>query len=83
MDDLAELVSSAAVMQHGRTAFSGPVGEVFEREADLLAAGLEAPLAARAAIELRRRGWPLPSGLVTPAALSAALAVWVSPDGKR
>ena len=83
MDDLAGLVSSAAVMQHGRTAFSGPVGEVFEREADLLAAGLEAPLAARAAIELRRRGWPLPSGLVTPAALSAALAVWVSPDGKR
>lgn len=73
MDDLAGLVGSATVMHAGRDAFSGAVGEVFEREADLLAAGLEAPVAARVAIELRRKGWPLPAGLVTPERLVEAL----------
>jgi energy-coupling factor transport system ATP-binding protein len=73
MDDLAGLVSAAAVMEHGRTAFHGPVGEVFEREDELMAAGLEAPVAARAALELRRRGWPLPAGLVTPETLADAV----------
>ena len=83
MDDLAGLVSAVAVMRHGRTAFSGPVGEVFEREEELLAAGLEAPVAARAASELRRRGWPLPPGLVTPEALAAALATCISAGENR
>jgi energy-coupling factor transport system ATP-binding protein len=69
MDDLAGFVDAATVMAHGRDTFNGPVGTVFEREQDLLAAGLEAPVAARVAIELRRKGWPLPSGVVTPEAL--------------
>jgi energy-coupling factor transport system ATP-binding protein len=79
MDDLAGIVDSATVMAHGRDAFSGTVGTVFQREEELDAAGLEAPVAARVALELRRKGWPLPEGLVTPDALLAAvsrLAVW-------
>jgi len=74
MDDLAGLVDAATLMAGGRDVLDGPVGEVFEREEDLLASGLEAPVAARAALELRRKGWPLPPGLVTPEKLLAALA---------
>lgn len=74
MDDLAGLVDVATVMRAGRDVLDGPSGAVFEREDELLAAGLEAPVAARAARELRRLGWPLPAGLVTPEALEAALA---------
>jgi energy-coupling factor transport system ATP-binding protein len=69
MDDLAGFVDAATVMAHGRDSFTGPVGTVFEREEDLLAAGLEAPVAARVAAELRHKGWPLPLGVVTPDAL--------------
>jgi energy-coupling factor transporter ATPase len=74
MDDLAGLVDAATLMSGGRDVLDGPVGVVFEREDDLLVSGLEAPVAARAAIELRRKGWPLPPGLVTPEKLLAALA---------
>ena len=73
MDDLAGLVDAATLMSGGRDVLDGPSEEVFEREDDLLASGLEAPVAARAALELRRKGWPLPSGLVTPEKLLAAL----------
>jgi len=74
MDDLAGFVDEASVLAHGQNAFAGSVGEVFEREDELLAIGLEAPVAARAALELRRKGWPLAPGLVTPDALLAGLA---------
>jgi len=74
MDDLAGLVDAATLMSGGRNVLDGPAGEVFEREDDLLASGLEAPVAARAALELRRKGWPMPSGLVTPEKLLQALA---------
>lgn len=74
MDDLAGLADGATLMSGGRNVLDGPSGEVFEREDDLLASGLEAPVAARAALELRRKGWPLPSGLVTTEKLLAALA---------
>ena len=73
MDDLAGLVDAATLMAGGRDVLDGPAAMVFEREEDLLASGLEAPVAARAALELRRKGWPLPPGLVTPEKLLAAL----------
>ncbi len=74
MDDLAGLVDAATLMSGGRDVLDGPAEVIFEREEDLLASGLEAPVAARAALELRRKGWPLPPGLVTPEKLVAALA---------
>ena len=74
MDDLAGLVDAATLMSGGRDVLDGPAELIFEREEDLLASGLEAPVAARAALELRRKGWPLPPGLVTPEKLVAALA---------
>ena len=74
MDDLAGLVDAATLMAGGRNVLDGPAEVIFEREEDLLASGLEAPVAARAALELRRKGWPLPPGLVTPEKLVAALA---------
>ena len=74
MDDLAGLVDAATLMSRGRDVLHGPADEVFEREDDLLASGLESPVAARVALELRRKGWPLPSGLVTPEKLTSALA---------
>lgn len=73
MDDLADLVEAATLMAGGRDVLHGAVGQVFEQEEALLAAGLEAPVAARAALELRRLGWPLPRGLVTGGGLAAAL----------
>ena len=73
MDDLAGLVDDATLMSGGCDVLNGPAAMVFEREEELLASGLEAPVAARAALELRRKGWPLPPGLVTPEKLLAAL----------
>ncbi|PZN09426.1 MAG: energy-coupling factor transporter ATPase [Bacillota bacterium] len=61
------------VMHRGRVVAGGPPAEAFDGPDWLEAVGLAAPPMGRLADRLRRRGWRLPSGIVTVEQLVAAL----------
>ena len=61
------------VMDKGHICFMGTPKEVFSRVDDLEALGLEAPLAAKVASELRKAGAKLPAGIITDEELAQAL----------
>ena len=61
------------VMEKGDIRFMGTPREVFSRVDELEALGLEAPLAAKVASELRKSGVKLPSGIITDEELAQAL----------
>ena len=61
------------VMEKGHIRFMGTAREVFSRVDELEALGLEAPLAAKVASELRKSGVKLPSGIITDEELAQAL----------
>lgn len=73
MDDLAAMTRRLTVFQNGSDLFGGPTGEVFGEVDRLKAAGLEPPLAAKAAAVLKSKGWPLPVGIATPDELVSGL----------
>ena len=52
------------VMKKGRILFQGTPQEVFSRVEELEELGLEAPLAAKVAFELRKTGMKLPQGII-------------------
>lgn len=60
------------VMKDGGILLNGG-REVFDRTAEIRAAGLELPLPSRIADKLRRDGIPLPGGILTDAELTEAL----------
>ena len=62
------------VMDQGKIAFQGTPKEVFSRVDELEKLGLEAPLAAKFAFELRKSGAKIPQGIITNEELAAALA---------
>ena len=62
------------VMSEGNIAFQGTPKEVFSRVEELEKLGLEAPLAAKFAFELRKSGAKIPQGIITNEELAAALA---------
>ena len=62
------------VMKKGRILFQGTPQEVFSRVEELEELGLEAPLAAKVAFELRKTGMKLPQGIITNEDLAQALA---------
>lgn len=62
------------VMSEGKIAFQGTPKEVFSRVEELEKLGLEAPLAAKFAFELRKSGVKLPQGIITNEELAEALA---------
>ena len=62
------------VMDQGKISFQGTPKEVFSRVDELEKLGLEAPLAAKFAFELRKSGAKLPQGIITNEELAAALA---------
>lgn len=62
------------VMDQGKIAFQGTPKEVFSRVEELEKLGLEAPLAAKFAFELRKSGAKIPQGIITNEELAAALA---------
>jgi len=80
MEDLAELAQNLSLFDAGHVSLSGPLAWVFGARAALEAAGLEQPLAVQAAGWLRAAGWLLPSTVVTPAQLSAALLAAPRPE---
>ena len=62
------------VMDQGKISFQGTPKEVFSRVDELEKLGLEAPLAAKFAFELRKSGAKLSQGIITNEELAAALA---------
>lgn len=62
------------VMGDGRIKFQGTPRDVFSRVEELEKLGLEAPLAAKFALELRKSGVKLPQGIITNEELAEALA---------
>lgn len=62
------------VMDKGQIKFQGTPQEVFSRIDELEKLGLEAPLAAKIAFELRKSGLKLPQGIITNEELAEALA---------
>ena len=62
------------VMHEGKIAFQGTPKEVFSRVDELEKLGLEAPLAAKFAFELRKSGAKIPDGIITNEELAEALA---------
>jgi energy-coupling factor transport system ATP-binding protein len=74
MEDVAQLATELTVMADGTTVASGPMAEIFARDEELLAWGLEQPVAAQVAAALRERGWALPDELVEPSRLVEYLA---------
>ena len=62
------------VMGGGRIEFQGTPRDVFSRVEELEKLGLEAPLAAKFAFELRKSGVKLPQGIITNEELAEALA---------
>ena len=62
------------VMKKGRILFQGTPQEVFSRVEELEELGLEEPLAAKVAFELRKTGMKLPQGIITNEDLAQALA---------
>ena len=61
------------VLEKGHIRFMGTPREVFSRVDELEALGLEAPLAAKVANELRKSGVKLPNGIITDEELAQAL----------
>ena len=62
------------VMSEGKIEFQGTPKEVFSRVDELEKLGLEAPLAAKFAFELRKSGARIPQGIITNEELVEALA---------
>ena len=62
------------VMGDGRIKFQGTPRDVFSQVEELEKLGLEAPLAAKFAFELRKSGVKLPQGIITNEELAEALA---------
>lgn len=63
MDDVARLADRIAVLNEGELCMLGTPYEVFTHSDELVAMGLDVPQATRLAIELRRRGIPVPRGI--------------------
>ena len=61
------------VMDQGKIAFQGTPKEVFSRVEELEKLGLEAPLAAKFAFELRKSGMRIPEGIITNEELAESL----------
>lgn len=61
------------VMDQGKIAFQGTPKEVFSRVEELEKLGLEAPLAAKFAFELRKSGMKIPEGIITNEELAESL----------
>ncbi len=61
------------VMDHGKVAFQGPPRKVFSKVDRLEKLGLEAPLAAEFAFQLRQAGGDIPEDIITDEELAEAL----------
>ena len=69
----ALLADKIIVMKQGRIEMQGTPGEVFSSVEEIKELGLEVPIAAEVAAELRACGQPIPEKTITPEELAEAL----------
>jgi len=65
MDDVAKSATKVIVMDHGHTALTGTVAEVFRQVEKLLAIGLDAPQITRIFLHLKEQGLPVRTDIYT------------------
>lgn len=63
MDDIAELCTHVAVMDHGKLVLTGLPGEIFMHDSELKEIGLALPQAAQMALDLHSLGFPIERGV--------------------
>ena len=73
MDDVARIAERIIVFSHGRIVMDGTAREVFSRAEELVEIGLDVPHATELAMELKKRGLPLPDGIYTHEQLLSSL----------
>ena len=73
MDDVARIAERIIVFSHGRIVMDGSAMEVFSRAQELVEIGLDVPHATELAMELKKRGLPLPDGIYTHEQLLSSL----------
>ena len=73
MDDVARIAERIIVFSHGRIVMDGSAREVFSRAQELVEIGLDVPHATELAMELKKRGLPLPEGIYTHEQLLSSL----------
>lgn len=69
----AVAASRVVVMDAGHILMDGPPKEVFDHVEEIRALGLDVPIAADVASQLRHRGMDLPAGVITDEGLAEAL----------
>jgi energy-coupling factor transport system ATP-binding protein len=74
MGDLARLACDLTVFSQGRSVLNGTTGSIFAHRETLRSYGIEPPVAAQVAEDLREKGWPLSEGVMTAEALQDAVA---------
>ena len=73
MDDLGLMADRLTVLAEGESVLSGSAAHVFGHDERLGDLDLDVPVVTAVAEGLRKRGWPLPSGLVRKGALASHL----------
>ena len=73
MDDVARIAERIIVFSHGRIVMDGSAREVFSRAQELVEIGLDVPHATELAMQLKKRGLPLPDGIYTHEQLLSSL----------
>lgn len=74
LDDIAALCQRVTALDAGRVLLAGSLRQVFSQSDVLHAHGLDVPVVARVAQELRARGWKIPAGIIFEDELVAALS---------
>lgn len=74
MDDLAEIADRIVVLANGQTALAGSTRQVFGQAETLAGLRLGLPQATQVLVELRRRGFDVPTDVLTVDEAAAALA---------
>ncbi|MBE0695338.1 MAG: energy-coupling factor transporter ATPase, partial [Anaerolineaceae bacterium] len=74
MEDMAVLTQAVTVIEKGSVVFSASTEEVFADPPRVRSFGLDLPAAAQVADGLRKKGWPVSTGVLT----TKGLANWVS-----
>lgn len=65
MEDVARLASKVLVMNHGGVQMFGSVAEIFDRAEELSQIGLAIPQVTQIFLELKKRGFPVNTGVYT------------------
>ena len=77
MEDMASYCDNVIVMNSGRVWASGGVSDIFSRADELVKIGLDVPVVARIAAELKRRGIDIDGELYTVDGVKKAIMSYI------